>query len=47
MGLYDNKRLIVDTTARSSFVATPCLWTNNPSIVGMAQLYFESVWTTN
>jgi sugar-specific transcriptional regulator TrmB len=47
MGLYDNKRLIVDTTARSSFVATPCLWTNNPSIVGMAQLYFESAWTTN
>ncbi len=46
MGLYDQKRLIMDTSARGLFIATPCLWSNNPSIVGMAQIYFEAVYTS-
>ena len=44
MGLYDRKRLILDTSVKSLFVESPCIWTNNPSVVGMAQIYFDTEW---
>ena len=44
LGLYDQKRVIIDTTTRSNFIETPCIWSDNSSIVGMAQIYFETIW---
>ena len=44
LGLYDQKILLLDTSADTNFVGSPVLWSNNPSIVGMAEIYFETIW---
>jgi sugar-specific transcriptional regulator TrmB len=46
IGLYDKKRLLIDTSTKSSFIETPCLWSDYPSIVGMAQIYFDTIWNS-
>lgn len=46
IGLYDQKILFLDTSAEAGFIESPVLWSNNPSIVGMAQTYFDTMWTT-
>lgn len=42
--IYDRKKLFISTSQTSRFVETPALWSNNPNIVGMAQIYFETIW---
>jgi sugar-specific transcriptional regulator TrmB len=43
--LYDEKTLLIDTSSKSSFLESPVIWTNNPGIIGMVQIYFETLWT--
>jgi sugar-specific transcriptional regulator TrmB len=45
LSLYDQKILLIDTSSKTGFVKSPAIWTNNPSIVGMAQIYFQTLWT--
>jgi sugar-specific transcriptional regulator TrmB len=45
LGIYDQKKLLLDTSSKTGFVKSPVLWSNNPSIVGMAQIYFDKIWT--
>jgi len=47
IGLYDQKILFVDTLAKTTFLESPVFWSTNPCIVGMAQIYFESVWSNS
>lgn len=44
LGIYDQIILLLDTSADTNFVESPVLWSNNPSIVGMAKIYFETIW---
>jgi sugar-specific transcriptional regulator TrmB len=47
IGLYDQKILLIDTSAKTGFIESPVLLTTNPSIVGMAQIYFDKMWTNS
>jgi sugar-specific transcriptional regulator TrmB len=47
VSLYDQKICLIDTLTTTSFIESPVLWSNNPSIVGMAQIYFETEWTNS
>jgi sugar-specific transcriptional regulator TrmB len=44
LGIYDGKVLLLDTSATSGFIQTPMLWSNNPSLVVLAQSYFDLMW---
>jgi len=44
IGIYDKKVLFLDTETKAGFVKSPVIWTNNPNIVGMAQIYFDTIW---
>lgn len=44
LGIYDRKVLLLDTSAVSGFIKTPMLWTNNPSLIVLAQSYFDIMW---
>lgn len=44
LGIYDGKVLLLDTSAVSGFIKTPMLWTNNPSLIVLAQSYFDTMW---
>ena len=43
-GIYDRKVVLLDTSATSGFVQTSILWSNNPSLIGLAQNYFDMLW---
>lgn len=47
LSLYDQKICLIDTSTFTSFMESPALWSNNPSIVGIAQIYFETEWTNS
>jgi sugar-specific transcriptional regulator TrmB len=47
VSLYDRKICLIDTSTITSFIESPVLWSNNPSIVGMAQIYFDTEWTNS
>ncbi|MEJ2242204.1 MAG: hypothetical protein P8Y18_08690, partial [Candidatus Bathyarchaeota archaeon] len=44
IGLYDRKNLLISTSSKTSFLESPVIWSNNPSLIGMAQIYFEKIW---
>ena len=44
LGLYDQKILFLDTSSDTRFVESPVLWSDNSSMIGMAQVYFEKIW---
>jgi sugar-specific transcriptional regulator TrmB len=45
-GLYDNRELFVIVDPDMDISASPALWTNNPSLIAIAQDYFEMLWQT-
>ena len=45
IGIYDQKTVLIDTSSETKFVQSPVIWSNNPSVIGMAQIYFESIWS--
>jgi sugar-specific transcriptional regulator TrmB len=47
IGLYDNEKLLIDTSTKASFVESPALWVTNLDIVRMAQIYFETLWNNS
>ena len=41
---YDNREVFVFTDPTADLKASPALWSNDPSIIGMAEDYFETWW---
>jgi sugar-specific transcriptional regulator TrmB len=44
LGIYDRKVVLIDTSATSAFIQTPMLWSSNPSLIVLAQNYFDMLW---
>ena len=44
LGIYDGKIVLLDTCATSGFIQTPMLWSSNPSLIILAQNYFDVLW---
>lgn len=40
MAIFDNKEVNI----RVSDTLVPFLWTNNPNVVKLAEIYFENMW---
>ena len=47
LGIYDRKVVLIDTSASSDFIQTPMMWSNNPSLIVLAQNYFDIFWNNN
>jgi sugar-specific transcriptional regulator TrmB len=45
MAKYDNKEVFIFTRPTANLKHSPALWSNDPSIIGMAEDYFEMLWT--
>jgi sugar-specific transcriptional regulator TrmB len=44
LGIFDNREILLGIFAKSSFALSPCLWSNNPSLVTIAESHFETWW---
>lgn len=44
MGIFDNKELLLGVLAKADFAVSPCLCSNNSSLMKLAENYFESCW---
>ena len=44
--LFDNKDVLLITTANAGLPESPALWSNNPSLTELAHNYFEILWIT-
>jgi sugar-specific transcriptional regulator TrmB len=44
LGIFDHKEVLLGIFAKSSFALSPCLWSNNPSLVTIAGSHFETWW---
>ncbi len=44
MSIYDNKQVLLSMSEKAGPYDTPLLWSNNPSILSMAKVYFENLW---
>jgi len=44
LGIYDRKVVLIDTSATSAFIQTPLIWSSNPSLIVLAQNYFDILW---
>ena len=44
LGIFDKKILLLDTSPSSGFIQTPILWSDNASLVSLAQNYFDVMW---
>jgi sugar-specific transcriptional regulator TrmB len=46
MAKYDNKEVFIFTKPTADLKDSPALWSNDPSIIGMTNDYFEILWIT-
>ena len=44
LGIFDNKEVLLGIFAKSGFALSPCLWSNNSSLVTIAESHFETWW---
>ena len=44
MAMYDKKEVFIFTNPTAQLTESPALWSNLPSLVSMAEDYFESLW---
>lgn len=47
LAIYDKKGVIIITSPTLGLHKSPALWSNNPSLVALAQNHFETLWTTS
>jgi sugar-specific transcriptional regulator TrmB len=45
-GIFDNERILLSTSAKSSFAEAPAIYSNNPDVLELARSYFETEWIT-
>lgn len=43
-GIYDRKQILIDVSSKAQFLKSPAICSNNPSILGMAKIYFNKMW---
>jgi hypothetical protein len=43
---YDNKETFIFTKPNAELKNSPALWSNDPSIISMAEDYFDILWIT-
>ncbi len=46
MAMYDKKEIFIFTNPEAQLTESPALWSNVPSLVSMAEDYFELLWCT-
>jgi sugar-specific transcriptional regulator TrmB len=46
LGIYDEKEVFIIVDPRKSLFDSPALWSNNQSLISVAQDYFETLWRT-
>jgi sugar-specific transcriptional regulator TrmB len=46
MGIFDGKRIILDTSSSAGLAECPALWSNNLSLLAAMQDYYEILWIT-
>ncbi len=44
IGIFDSKEILLGININDDFARSPALWSNNLSLVAMAENYFESCW---
>jgi hypothetical protein len=42
--VYDGKRILISTSTDSGLAKAPALWSNNASLVRLAENYFDNLW---
>ncbi len=47
LSIFDKKETLITVSAEALPGESPALWTNNTSMVGMLQKYFENLWLTS
>ena len=47
IGVFDEKRIIIDASSSAGLAECPALWSNNPSFLAAMQDYFEILWVTS
>lgn len=47
IAVYDEKEVYLFTSAPTDSAESPALWSNNPSLLKLAQKYFEIMWSTS
>jgi sugar-specific transcriptional regulator TrmB len=45
-GIYDKKEVFVIVFSKTGLPGSPALWSNNPSLIALADDYFEKLWFT-
>ena len=45
-GIYDNKKILLSTSAKSHFGDVPAIYSNNMDIIELAKEHFETAWIT-
>ena len=46
-GIYDGKEMFIVLQSKTDLPGSPALWSNNPSLIGLAKDYFEMLWLTS
>lgn len=44
LSIFDSKEVILSVFTDGGFASSPALWSNNSSLVTMAESYFETIW---
>ena len=44
LGIYDRREIILIEDPKANLNCSPALWTNNKSIISLAQYYFDILW---
>jgi sugar-specific transcriptional regulator TrmB len=45
-GIYDKKKVFIIARSKTDLPGSPALWSSNPSLIDLAQEYFEMLWLT-
>jgi sugar-specific transcriptional regulator TrmB len=46
-GIYDGKEIFMVIQSKTDLPSSPALWSNNPSLIGLAKDYFKILWLTS
>jgi sugar-specific transcriptional regulator TrmB len=46
-GIYDGNEIFIVLQSKTDLPGSPALWSNNPSLIGLAKDYFEMLWLTS
>jgi len=45
--IADDKEIVIDSSTEAGFAESPCLWTNNSSLLALTQKSFTDTWRTS